>query len=911
MRRREISGAKQSSELSNIPEQNQTEQNQKDQSQTEQEQTNLNSEKPTLFNKKRKVTDPKKKTEPKKKELSKWEELQKKKADEEKKNINAYNDRREEYCQDLVNFEKTVYGMIKTKDGRYLKIVEIEPITFLLRPQAEQDAIIMQFYQWLKIAPRKMQFITTTTYTDASEIVTKLKYMLKDETNKLVLERRDELIRHIKKMASTEALSKKFYIVYQYEGTERGDTIESEQEIYYEMETIYNTLVSHFNGMGNSIVEHENESVFDGEILYKMMNPKSSKTEPFLDRMSRIVSDNLFSEFGEKDIQKISESNYISPRGIDLRHSNYNVVDGTFQTYLYVRRNGYRARVTAGWFDMLTSFGEGVTVNMYTEKKDRSSTITNVGRAMRMRISEAHDKGRAVEDADGLLNEAENARFIRTSMAENSEDLYDVCIMLTVNADTLKELRKRVRHIKEELAAKDILVSDTSMHMEEGFRMALPLLDIQPAIFKKAKRNFLTSSLASTYMWTAFEILDTEGVVLGVNGTNGSLVSCDLFNSNKYSNANMVALGTSGSGKSFLLMSLAYTMRLTGKQVFVVLPEKGYEWRQLTNAIGGSFIELAPGSRDCINIMAIRPKIKADASLTADGIEDNTSLLSDKIHQVITFLQLNRTQDLMTDEEEAEISTVLTGLYKEFGINMNNDSIWANKEHTILKKMPVLGDFYEKTKENPVLKTRISVILKAYVLGDSKNMNRQTNVDLNNKFVVISVSKADRKLAPYSFIAIDCCYDTIKADRETNKVMILDELWKLMVNPYASEYVMNIYKIIRGYGAGCLSATQNLSDLSRSDNGGAVINNAKLKFILGMEKQEANSLQEIMDISASEKQIITRQKRGSAMFCANDDKVPIIVKSPDEWLPLFTTDSKTLQRLKAEREADQSESDEG
>ena len=76
--------------------------------------------------------------------------------------------------------------------------------------------------------------------------------------------------------------------------------------------------------------------------------------------------------------------------------------------------------------------------------------------------------------------------------------------------------------------------------------------------------------------------------------------------------------------------------------------------------------------------------------------EENSSLLTKKIHQITTFIQLNLSRDIMTNTEEATISTVLTELYAEFGITADNDSIWEDKQKGILKKMPIIEDFYNK-----------------------------------------------------------------------------------------------------------------------------------------------------------------------------------------------------------------------
>ena len=532
------------------------------------------------------------------------------------------------------------------------------------------------------------------------------------------------------------------------------------------------------------------------------------------------------------------------------------------------------------------------------------TTIDNASRLSRLRRSQAKDAFRSMEDAENFQKSAAISDGIRRQMSDANEDLYDVYIQLTIMSESLKELNKRKREIKQKLRSRDIYTDECLMYQEQAFLMSLPLLDIQKSLFVKAKRNFLTSTLASTYMYTAFSLYSEQGICLGIEGFQHSLVVYDPFDKSRFSNGNCVIAGTPGMGKTFLLMSMAYAFRLKGLPVFAILPEKGHEWKRvLVPAIGGQYIELAPGSKDCINILAIKPPKKG---AIVDEEESNASLLSKKIHQIITFIQLNMQKDRMDDDEEAAISTVLTKMYEYFGITTDNDSIYVDKDKGILKPMPIMEDFYYQAQQNEVLSRRICQIINIYVNGDAKNMNGQTNVDLSNPFTVISLSLAGKRmLAPFSFLAIDYCYDTIKADMTENCVLMMDEVWKMMANRYASEYVDEIYRICRGYGCAAVSATQKCDDLFNNEYGTSIMDNARIKFILGMEKKQADALEELIYLTHNDKRMITSQGQGQAMLFANNDKLQILIHSPAEWGPLFETDSRKLKRLLEEGRFDE------
>lgn len=834
------------------------------------------------------------------------EEISKKESAKEKILKNTGNRKKKvkkEASQEWVPFEKTVYGMIKTTDGRYVKIIEIIPINFLQKTPQERAEIIEDFYEWLIIAPSKLQFRITTSHAnaDANSLMETIFEKNKNEKNSLVLERRDELIQNIQYLSSNEALSKKFFIIYEYEGSEIDGVYSSnEVEIYRTMEYTKNMISFYFTRMGNRVMDHAEENVFLADVLYKSLNPKTSLTEPLEQRIRRIMTDHTLyamSTGTEADVENIPEVNYIATKGLKFISPEYVIKDGMYETYLYVRSNGYHDYVTSGWFELFTGFGNGVTVDMYTLKKERYRTIQRTKREKNIKESQARTKS----DSDGVEKstfEAKNAKYIKDRMSNFNEDLYDVFTMFTITSDTLSGLRKKKTHIMTVLKSKDYLVRDGYSHMEEMCKMSLPLLYIEKKMIKKGSRNFLTSSLASTYMFSAYEMFDHDGLPIGINGGNASLVAPNPFNTKTFNNGNMVILGDTGKGKTYLLMTLAYTLRLQGIPVYCILPEKGHEWKKMVAKMGGTYVELAPGSKDCINIMAIRPQEDPDKEMLDEYEEDTGSLLTKKIHQIITFLQLNMKKEDMKDTVEAEISTVLTKLYEDFGITSDNDSIWQDKEKRILKKMPILGDFYEVAKKNELL-NEIVPILNVYVHGDAKNMNAQTNVDLDSDFVVISVAKAGkRKLAPFSFIAVDCSYDKIKADRGELCALLMDELWKMMINQYASEFVLEIYKIIRGYGGLAIGATQNLRDLSESEYGSKVLELAKIKFLLGMDKKAVDKLEEIADLTPEDKKSLQKYERGQALMVTNAEKIPIFVKAPMEWEEFFTTDPNRIREIR-------------
>ena len=282
-----------------------------------------------------------------------------------------------EFVQEWLPFEKTVYGMYKTKDGRYVKVVEIIPITFMLRSEEERAAIISEFYAWLKIAPKRLQFRMTTEYTNSTELIKTLESMSEGD-DEMVQRRKNEMLEHIKSLSTTETLSHHFYIIYEYEGEENGRYSNDEETIYYRMENVKNTMLAYFKRMDSGIKFVESENVHLDELLYKELNPRSCMDEDVTERATRVYSDSFVGALKTGkvfDESQIDEASYVASRGLSFEHSNYVVKDGIYESYLYVRANGYKESVTNTWFPTrFANFGENVSINVHVEKRERSKT---------------------------------------------------------------------------------------------------------------------------------------------------------------------------------------------------------------------------------------------------------------------------------------------------------------------------------------------------------------------------------------------------------------------------------------------------------------------------------------------------------------------------------------------------------
>lgn len=464
----------------------------------------------------------------------------------------------------------------------------------------------------------------------------------------------------------------------------------------------------------------------------------------------------------------------ISPASADLCHRDYIIVDGVYFAYLYVTGYGYSTAVGNGWLNTLVEAGEGINLNFIIKRQPKDKTISKISKATMINRSRLRDVGDTRSDYEELDSAVTAGMYLKEGMNKLNEDFYYMHTMIEITADDVELLEQRVAAVQNLCVSSDLFCKRADFKQSEAFISTLPLLQLDADIERKARRNALTSSVAAAFPFSSFEICDQDGILLGINQHNRSVCIVDIFDSKKYSNANMAIMGMSGAGKTFLMQLIALRLREQAVQVFIIAPLKGHEFRPACEAIGGKYIKLSPSSNDCINIMEIRRKsLDTDAEL---GSTREDSLLADKIQKLHIFFMLLKPN--ITDEERHYLDTSLIECYAKFGIAHENATLYERGGE--LKKMPILKDLYDILSANE--KTNgLALSLSRFVTGSAKRLGQRTNVYLENKYIVLDISEMNKDLLPLGmFLALDYCWDKCKESRVRKKVLMLDELWCLI-----------------------------------------------------------------------------------------------------------------------------------
>ena len=464
-------------------------------------------------------------------------------------------------------------------------------------------------------------------------------------------------------------------------------------------------------------------------------------------------------------------------------------------------------------------------------------------------------------------------------MQINNEDMYHLYIYLLIYAEDKKQLEYLINKIEGISQSKGMQTRRANFRQEEVFKSCMPIMENNKLIKNIAKRNVLTSSLIATYPFISSTIFDEDGIFIGTNIYNDSLVFINRYDTKKYKNANICIFGTSGAGKSFYTKLLILRYRLMGIKQYIIDPER--EYVSLSENLNGTRIIIGPNSQTYINILEIRK----------ESIEDGENgYLATKIGKLIGFFNLIFGE--LNEEEKALLEEKLIETYKEKNINFDDSSLYKRENKKLIfknkKDMPILKDLHNVLKKDKKTE-KFAIKLIPFVKGSMKFFNHHTNIELKNELIVADIYELGEENLKYGmYLFTDIFWDKIKENRKEEKAIYLDEIWRLIgvtSNKNVASFIYKIFKTIRKYGGSSVAITQDISDLFSLEGGiygKSILNNSSIKTFFALEEENIKVLSEYANLSEKEKVEIKSLKRGECLMFVGEDHILTRIECSDE-----------------------------
>ncbi|HEX7259515.1 MAG TPA: DUF87 domain-containing protein [Candidatus Saccharimonadia bacterium] len=548
---------------------------------------------------------------------------------------------------------------------------------------------------------------------------------------------------------------------------------------------------------------------------------------------------------------------------------------------------GYPREIFTGWLSPIINLDEVMDISLFIYPVESQVVLNNLKRKVgQMEATYAinQEKGR-VRDP-GLEAALMDAEELRDKLQVGEERFFRFGLYATVYADSMEELKDIQRKVEGIFGQSLVYTKPASMQMEPAFNSTLPLGtdELQVA------RNMNTGALSTSFPFTSAELSRNEGVLYGINRHNNGLVLFDRFS---LENANMVVFAKSGAGKSFAIKLEAIRSLMLGTEILIIDPED--EYHSMCEAVGGSYLRLSLASSSRLNPFDL-PRVldseDADNALRANIIT---------LHGLLRLMMGGQASPL-SPAEDADLDVAIINTYSKAGIT--NDPL------THGATPPTMNDLYKTLSEMSGNGPALAQRLRQYTSGTFAGIfSEQSNVDLNNKFVVFNIRDLEEELRPVGmYIVLNYIWNKVKSDKR-KRILVVDEAWQLMKFEDSANFMFSIAKRARKYFLGLTTITQDVDDFLSSRMGRAVVSNSSLQLLLKQAPSSVDIIGETFKLTAEEKTRLTNFPVGEGLFFAGLNHVVMKILASNAETQLITTNPQAIAQqeaaAKAYREAQQ------
>ena len=534
----------------------------------------------------------------------------------------------------------------------------------------------------------------------------------------------------------------------------------------------------------------------------------------------------------------------------------------------------------------------GVTLRIYhrlVEPMEQRKILQNATRKNTL-MSSGSNVNETIE-AEGNLKDVIE---LLANLRKNKEPLLHCSVFMELKAKSMEMLRELQSEIAMELTRSKISVDRLTLRQKEGFLSVLPVGANQ--FGAQYERVLPASSVANLYPFNFSGKTDPQGLYLGRDkyGTN-ILVDFDRRAEDK-TTSNILILGNSGQGKSYLLKLILTNIRETGKTIICLDPEAEYE--ELTRALGGCYIDFMSGE---YTINPLEPKAWSD---NADEVEKDAPEAFRKVtrlSQHIAFLKdFFRAYKDFTDAQVDTIEILLMKLYARFGITDSTD--YSTKRST---DFPIMSDFYQLCEEEYMTYDKqrkylyTEEMLQEVCLGihsmcvgaESKYFNGHTNI-VDDKFLCFGVKglmDTNKRLKDAMLFNI-LSFMSNELLGKGNTAASIDELYLFLTNMTAIEYIRNAMKRVRKKDSSIILASQNIEDFlipSIREFTKPLFSIPTHQFLFNAGQINPKDFMDALQVEQSEFELIKYPERGTCLYRCGNERYLLQVIAPDYKAELF------------------------
>jgi len=582
----------------------------------------------------------------------------------------------------------------------------------------------------------------------------------------------------------------------------------------------------------------------------------------------------------------------IAPKGLEFKPSHF-IISDKYATILTVV--SYPKYIQPGYLASLTSMS-GIKVVI----KHIPLPFSVIRKMLNKEIVDL--KQRYQEERDRTFQERirqdyESLEQFISQLAASQQKIYDFQMHIMITANSEEELANKKFQVKNYLEAMEMRAFPLRFEQEKVLKSIVPIYEKQD-IEDRIGTPIPAPTLAAMYPFIFDSIKDPGlATLLGVDFSGGVI----LFNQFLYqikkehnrNNANLIILGTSGSGKSTAAKIMLRTHIRNNCQLVIIDPEG--ELEEMTARYGGDFIDLGKGGEyGMVNPLEVI--IDADEEEIEGGL--GYTVLTRTLQSIKAFMKY---YDPKIEEDVLNMfSEVIQETYRRFGINFDTDfSKFTSKDYPTFKDVYAtikgrLTSMTEQTHEKDVME-RLELKVRPIVKELKYYFDGHTTITANSNFIVFNIKElmnADANIRNALFFNILKYAWGLTLDKKVNTVLTVDEAHVLLSgnNTLGADFLAQIQRRARKYNTGTIIITQQPSDFSDPGvitQGKAIFDNASYYLVMGLKKQAIEDLSKLIDLNDNEKESIKGYSQGEALFICGSRRMRISVIATEQELDSF------------------------
>ncbi|MDD6277683.1 MAG: DUF87 domain-containing protein [Mycoplasma sp.] len=583
----------------------------------------------------------------------------------------------------------------------------------------------------------------------------------------------------------------------------------------------------------------------------------------------------------------------VAPKGINFRPATEFMLGDKYYTIMTVV--GYPRSIFPGYLSDITNIPgvrlaiKHIPISFEILKKMLNKEIAD------LKIRYQQEKDQTTQER--IRQDYESLEQFISMLASSQARIFDFQMHLMVSADSKDALELTKIQVRNYIDALGMRAVSLMFEQEKALKSMIPIFPEQD-IEKRIGIPLPSVTIAGMYPFVFDSVKDPgAGTLLGMDRSGGVILYNQFLyqirKENNRNNANIIILGTSGSGKSTAAKLLLRTHLRNGLKCVCIDPEG--ELGEMVNMMKGDFLDLGKGG-DFGMINPLEIVVDVDETEIEQGL--GYTVLTRTLQQLKAFMKYYNPsieEDVLT-----LFSEIVQDTYKRYKIDYETDFTKLTSAD-----FPTFDDVYatikgrllsmtDATRERDVME-RLELKIRPLIKELRYYFTGHTTLQINSDFIVFNIKEimnSDENIKNALFFNILKYAWGLCLDKDINTVMMVDEAHVLLSNhnELGAEFLSQIQRRARKYNTGTIVITQQPTDFAAPNlimHGKAIFDNASSYLIMNLRKQAVDDLSKLIDLNETEMERIKYYNQGEGLLICGNRRMNMTVIATQEELDSF------------------------